>query len=68
MADLSLKDWHIIEIEVTGPSLSPDKTFSVTTVRKNPASPGAVTGSATYKSFISSMKSWYYYFNGIILC
>ncbi|KAG1700037.1 putative L-aspartate dehydrogenase [Nymphon striatum] len=56
VADLSLKDWHIIEIEVTGPSLSADKTFSVTTVRKNPADPGAVTGSATYKSFISSMK------------
>ena len=32
-----------------------DKAFHVSTVRKNPAAVGAVTGSATYASFLSSL-------------
>jgi len=39
----SLRDWHIIEIEVIGPSQKDGRTFSVKTVRKNPADPGAGT-------------------------
>ena len=31
------------------------RDFEVHTVRKNPADPGAVTGSATYASFLSSV-------------
>ena len=50
----SLLDWHIVEVEVTGPSKN-GKDFSVETVRRNPADPGAVTGSATYASFYSSL-------------
>ena len=45
-------DAHVIEIEVVGPG---DPAFKVTTTRFNPAKPGAVTGNATYKSFLSSM-------------
>jgi aspartate dehydrogenase len=38
-------------VEVTGPTKNCD--FTVETVRRNPADPGAVTGSATYASFFS---------------
>lgn len=40
----------MVEVEVTGPG-----GFSVKTVRRNPASLGAVTGRATYTSFWSSL-------------
>lgn len=43
-------DAHIVEIEVDGPD-----GFSVKTVRHNPAKVGAVTGNATYGSFLSSL-------------
>jgi predicted dinucleotide-utilizing enzyme len=49
VADPSL-DAHIVEIDVTGPD-----GFSVKTHRHNPAAVGAVTGNATYESFLSSM-------------
>nr|XP_032815791.1 putative L-aspartate dehydrogenase [Petromyzon marinus] len=52
VADSSLPDWHIVEIEVRGVG---DPPFSVTTTRRNPALPGAVTGNATYASFLSSL-------------
>ena len=41
---------HIVEIQVEGPG-----GFKVDTVRVNPAKKGAVTGNATYNSFLSSM-------------
>jgi aspartate dehydrogenase len=41
---------HVIEIEVLGPG-----DFSVRTVRYNPAKIGAVTGNATYASFLGSL-------------
>lgn len=41
----------MVEVEVTGCN-----GFSVTTVRRNPAARGAVTGSATYASFWSSVQ------------
>ena len=46
---------HIVEVEVTGPG-DPGSEFTVRTVRNNPASPGAVTGSATFSAFISSVR------------
>ena len=43
-----------MEVEGTGPSKN-GRDFTVETVRRNPADPGAVTGSATYASFYSSL-------------
>lgn len=45
-----LRDYHVVEVEVTGQG-----GFSVNTVRRNPASLGAVTGRATYTSFWNSL-------------
>ncbi|KAL6476751.1 hypothetical protein MHYP_G00152500 [Metynnis hypsauchen] len=50
VSDTALADYHLVEVEVTGPD-----GFSVKTVRRNPAKLGAVTGSATYNSFWSSL-------------
>jgi len=55
ISDPSLLEWHIVEVEVTGPTKNGGRDFTVETVRKNPADPGAVTGSATYASFYSSL-------------
>lgn len=56
IANPSLKEWHYVEVEVTGPGdKSAGKAFTVNTIRKNPAKVGAVTGSATYASFLSSL-------------
>ncbi|EFC50232.1 predicted protein [Naegleria gruberi] len=49
VADSRLES-HIIDIEVEGPN-----GFSVMTSRINPAKVGAVTGQATYNSFLSSL-------------
>uniref|UniRef100_A0A672YIG5 Aspartate dehydrogenase domain-containing protein n=1 Tax=Sphaeramia orbicularis TaxID=375764 RepID=A0A672YIG5_9TELE len=50
VSDTVLSDYHVVEVEVTGPN-----GFSVRTVRRNPAKLGAVTGSATYNSFWNSL-------------
>ncbi|KAM8844010.1 aspartate dehydrogenase domain-containing protein isoform 2-T2 [Spinachia spinachia] len=50
VSDTALSDHHVVEVDVTGTS-----GFSVHTVRRNPAQLGAVTGSATYNSFWSSL-------------
>ncbi|KAK1878091.1 putative L-aspartate dehydrogenase [Dissostichus eleginoides] len=50
VSDTALSDFHVVEVEVTGPA-----GFSVHTVRRNPAKLGAVTGSATYNSFWNSL-------------
>lgn len=50
VSDTELSDYHVVEVEVSGPD-----GFSVRTVRRNPARLGAVTGSATYKSFWNSL-------------
>jgi len=55
VSDPNLPDWHIVEVDVFGPTNSLGNQFSVKTVRSNPADPGAVTGSATYNSFLSSI-------------
>lgn len=49
-----LSDYHIVEVEVTGPD-----GFTVKTARQNPAKLGAVTGNATYNSFWSSLLGMY---------
>ena len=45
---------HIVEVDVIGPGQE-GNSFSVKTIRNNPASSGAVTGKQTYGSFLSSM-------------
>lgn len=45
---------HIVEVDVFGPGEEQNQ-FTVKTVRHNPAKSGAITGSATYASFLSSM-------------
>ena len=64
----SLPDWHIVEVDVFGPINSLGNQFSVKTVRSNPADPGAVTGSATYNSFLSSIMRAGGKGQGIHLC
>lgn len=69
----SLQDWHVIEVEVTGPAQPDGRTFTAKTTRKNPADPGAVTGSATFGSFFSSLlnaarRHGYHPETGFILC
>uniref|UniRef100_H3C2H8 Aspartate dehydrogenase domain-containing protein n=1 Tax=Tetraodon nigroviridis TaxID=99883 RepID=H3C2H8_TETNG len=51
VSDTALADSHLVEVEVTGCD-----GFSVNAVRRNPAALGAVTGSATYASFWSSVQ------------
>ena len=55
ISDPSLIDWHIVEIEVKGKPSANRLSFETVTTRKNPANPGAVTGSATYGSFCNSL-------------
>lgn len=56
VADPSVPDWHLVDIEVTGATNeATGQVFSVTTRRCNPAAPGAVTGVATFASFWSSI-------------
>jgi len=55
VSDPDLRDWHIVEVEVLGPPGPAGNQFTVRTQRMNPAAPGAVTGSATYASFFSSL-------------
>lgn len=43
-----------MEVDVFGPGEEQNQ-FTVKTVRLNPAKSGAITGSATYASFLSSM-------------
>eukprot|EP01103_Thecamoeba_quadrilineata_P006097 TRINITY_DN15823_c0_g1_i1.p1 TRINITY_DN15823_c0_g1~~TRINITY_DN15823_c0_g1_i1.p1 ORF type:complete len:283 (-),score=51.52 TRINITY_DN15823_c0_g1_i1:27-875(-) len=45
-------DAHVIDIEIVGPGNPP---FTVTTRRYNPAKPGAITGNATYATFLTSL-------------
>eukprot|EP01116_Phalansterium_solitarium_P005943 TRINITY_DN18269_c0_g1_i1.p1 TRINITY_DN18269_c0_g1~~TRINITY_DN18269_c0_g1_i1.p1 ORF type:complete len:296 (-),score=36.17 TRINITY_DN18269_c0_g1_i1:760-1647(-) len=57
VADKALEA-HVVEIDVFGAGYGsrPDsEVFSSRTVRFNPAKPGAVTGNATYASFLSSL-------------
>jgi aspartate dehydrogenase len=56
ISDKSLTSAHIVEVEVFGPPQADGSPpFSVVTRRYNPAKVGAVTGSATFISFLSSV-------------
>ncbi|KAK0047729.1 L-aspartate dehydrogenase [Biomphalaria pfeifferi] len=69
VSDPSLTNWHIVEVEVWGPGdIEADKTFYCKTVRRNPAALGAVTGSATYVSFLSSVLGAHGKGPGVHLC
>lgn len=60
VADASLIDTHVVEIELFGPDTvvgeKKQPTFHLKTVRINPAEIGFVTGTATLMSFVSSIK------------
>jgi predicted dinucleotide-utilizing enzyme len=45
---------HIITVELLGPEIDGQR-FSETIIRSNPAGKGAVTGKATFRSFLNSM-------------
>ncbi|EDM07491.1 rCG54248, isoform CRA_c [Rattus norvegicus] len=55
VADLSLTDMHVVDVELTGPPGPTGRSFAVHTHRENPAQPGAVTGSATVTAFWHSL-------------
>ncbi|KAK2833628.1 hypothetical protein Q5P01_017517 [Channa striata] len=63
VSDTALRDYHVVEVEVTGPD-----GFSVRTVRRNPARLGAVTGSATYDSFWNSLLACKGHGGRVYLC
>ncbi|NXD46684.1 ASPD dehydrogenase, partial [Copsychus sechellarum] len=56
VADPSLPDWHIVDVEVTAVAEG-GRALTVTSSRRNPAGPGDVTGSATRHSFWSSVQA-----------
>nr|XP_048294128.1 putative L-aspartate dehydrogenase isoform X1 [Myodes glareolus] len=55
VADLSLTDMHVVDVELNGPPGPTGRRFNVHTHRENPAQPGAVTGSATVTAFWHSL-------------
>ncbi|XP_029781651.1 putative L-aspartate dehydrogenase isoform X2 [Suricata suricatta] len=55
VADLSLTDRHVVDVELSGPPGPTGRSFAVHTHRENPAEPGAVTGSATVTAFWRSL-------------
>jgi len=55
VSDPSIPNWHVVEVDVGGPEGPGGNKFRVHTERSNPAGAGAVTGSATYASFLSSL-------------
>nr|XP_020015502.1 putative L-aspartate dehydrogenase isoform X1 [Castor canadensis] len=55
VADLSLTNMHVVDVELRGPPSSTGRSFVVHTHRENPAEPGAVTGSATITAFWRSL-------------
>ncbi|VDO39097.1 unnamed protein product [Heligmosomoides polygyrus] len=63
ISDPKMTDWHVVKIEAVGP-----EGFTVTTTRRNPAKPGAVTGQLTYYSFLSSIKESIHKPVGINIC
>lgn len=55
VADHSLTDMHVVDVELLGPPGPSGRSFAVHTHRENPAQPGAVTGSATVTAFWHSL-------------
>lgn len=57
VADPNMSKWHVVEVDVWGVGdIGAGTAFHVHTERRNPTNLGAVTGSATYMSFFSSLK------------
>lgn len=48
-------EYHLVEVELRGPPRDDGKQFRLEYRRINPAAKGAVTGSATYRSFMNSL-------------
>lgn len=67
VADPSL-DKHIVEVEVVGPAKPGEEPFRLVTVRNNPAEKGAVTGDATYATFLRSMLEAGGHGDGVHFC
>ncbi|KAI6176392.1 Aspartate dehydrogenase domain-containing protein [Aphelenchoides bicaudatus] len=63
IADPAIKDWHIVEYEIKG-----DNGFYIKLRRENPAKQGAITGSVTYFSFLSSVIETLHKPPGFNLC
>ncbi|XP_007531354.3 aspartate dehydrogenase domain-containing protein [Erinaceus europaeus] len=55
VADRSLGDLHVVDVELSGPPGPAGRSFAVSARRENPAQPGAVTGSATVSAFWRSL-------------
>ncbi|XP_051896971.1 aspartate dehydrogenase domain-containing protein [Pristis pectinata] len=69
VADPSLLDWHVVDIEVSGPvDEASGHQFTVKSTRRNPSTPGAVTGAATYASFWSSVLNCKGHGGKLFLC
>ncbi|XP_041066463.1 putative L-aspartate dehydrogenase [Carcharodon carcharias] len=69
VADRSLLNFHIVDIEVTGPvNKASGHEFTVKTSRQNPAPLGEVTGMATYTSFWSSLLNCKGHGGKLFLC
>ena len=69
VADPAMSKWHVVEVDAWGQGdIAAGTAFHVHTERKNPADPGAVTGSATYMSFLSSLKNAQGHNSGVHLC
>ena len=66
VADTSLEH-HITEVSLFGPG-PVDKRFSLELVRKSPAGIGAVTSSATFDSFLRSLRGAHQKGTGIHFC
>ncbi|XP_067143867.1 aspartate dehydrogenase domain-containing protein-like [Centruroides vittatus] len=67
VADPSLEKHHVVEVEARGPLVDGER-FTVHTIRKNPATRGAVTGMATYNAFLASLHRATSKGPGIHLC
>jgi len=56
ISDPTLTDYHVVQVRVEGrPAVSNGPSLTVDTTRRNPATRGRVTGSATLNSFLSSV-------------
>ncbi|XP_053908319.1 LOW QUALITY PROTEIN: aspartate dehydrogenase domain-containing protein [Cuculus canorus] len=67
VADPGVPDCHVVEVEVTAVG-DEGRALSVTTVRRNPASPGAVTGTATRDTFWDSLRACHGHGGCVQLC
>ncbi|XP_052630797.1 LOW QUALITY PROTEIN: aspartate dehydrogenase domain-containing protein [Harpia harpyja] len=67
VADPSVPEWHIVEVEVTSVG-DEGRALRVTSTRRNPAVPGAVTGKATRDAFWSSLLACHGHGGCVQLC